>query len=179
MQENVNGARKSWGDVVRWGAIAGLISGIVMAMFMMIVTALTGMGFLAPLYAIAATFNPSWAMTKGVDLGPILVGLMLHMVNSAVFGVIFTLLARWLLPRALTLPMSALVGMMWGLILLAVNQLIVLPAVDTPMVTATNGILGWWVAGHLMYGIALGVIAGAALGRQASAPGHLAQAGRA
>ena len=81
-----------------------------MAMFMMIVTALTGMGFLAPLYAIAATFNQSWAMTKGFDLVPVLVGLMLHMVNSAVFGLIFVLLAHWIYPRALTLPAAAVAG---------------------------------------------------------------------
>jgi hypothetical protein len=48
-----------WGDLIKWGIVAGLIGGIVMAMFMMLVTAIAGMGFLAPLYAIAATFNRS------------------------------------------------------------------------------------------------------------------------
>lgn len=136
-----------------------------MAMFMMMVTAFTGMGFLAPLYAIAATFNASWAMTKGLDLLPILIGLMIHMVNSAVFGLVFALLAAWLFPRALTLPAAIAVGMVWGLIVLAVNQIIVLPLVDRPMETATSGIFGWWLIGHLMFGVVLGVIAGASLGR--------------
>ncbi|HLZ21271.1 MAG TPA: hypothetical protein VKQ30_04025 [Ktedonobacterales bacterium] len=179
MRDNANDATGSWGDVIRWGLIAGLVGGIVMAMFMMIVTALAGMGFLAPVYAIAATFHPSWAMTRGFDLAPLVVGLMLHMMNSAVFGLIFTLLARWLLPRARSLPASAVAGMVWGLLLLAVNQAIVLPLVDTPMATATSGIFGWWLIGHLMYGGVLGMIAGATLGRPASAPGRLAHAGRA
>lgn len=144
-----------------------------MAMFMMIVTALTGMGFLAPLYAIAATFNPSWAMMKGFDLGPILVGLMLHMVNSAVFGLIFALLVCWIYPRTLALPVAAIAGMVWGLILLVVNQYIVLPLVDASMVTATRGIFGWWLIGHLMFGIVLGVIAGATIARLAGTPGRI------
>jgi len=178
MRTSGNGVTGNLGIVIRWGLIAGLIGGIVMAMFMMIVTALTGMGFLAPLYAIAATFNHAWAMTKGFDLAAILVGLMLHMVNSAVFGLIFALLGAWLLPRALALPAAAMAGMVWGLILLAINQLIVLPLVDAPMAVATNGIFGWWLVGHLMFGVVLGVIAGATLGRLAGAPGQLAQAGR-
>ncbi len=161
-----NGAMK-WGAAIGWGALAGLIAGMVMAMLMMVVTGLNGMGFLAPLYAIAATFNPSWAMTKGFDAAPILVGLMLHMMNSAIFGAIFALLARWLYPRALTLPLAAMAGMVWGLLLLVVNQFVILPAVDKPMATATNGIFGWWLLGHLMYGIVLGMVAGAALGRNA------------
>ena len=178
MRKNANCTTASWGDIIRWGLIAGLVGGIVMAMFMMLVTALTGMGFLAPLYAIAATFNPSWAMSKGFDLTPSLVGLMLHMVNSAVFGLIFVVLARWIYPRALTLPMAAMAGMVWGLVLLAVNQTIVLPLVDRPMATATSGIFVWWLIGHLMFGVVLGVIAGATLGRRVSVPGLLAPAGR-
>jgi hypothetical protein len=153
------------GRTVVAGAIAGLIGGVAMAMVMMIVTALAGMGFLAPLYAIAATFNRSWAMTKGFDLAPLLVGLMLHMINSALFGLLFTLLLRGLFPRALALPAAAAVaGMAWGLILLVVNQFIVLPLADPPLVTATSGIFGWWLVGHLMYGVVLGAIVGAPLG---------------
>ena len=173
MRNNANDGQVSWGHVIGWGLIAGLIAGIVMAMFMMLVTGLSGQGFLAPLYAIAATFNPSWAMTKGFAVAPILVGLMVHMMNSAVFGLIFALLARLLFPRALTLPLAAVAGSVWGLILLGVNQLIILPLVDTPLVTATNGIFGWWLIGHLMYGVVFGVIAGAALGRRVSAPGRV------
>ncbi len=157
----------NWAAVVRWGLLAGLIGGIGMAMLMMIVTALAGMGFLVPLYAIAATFNRSWAMTHGFNGGPLLVGLMLHMVNSAIFGLIFTLLLRWVFPRALALPLAAVAGMVWGLILLFVNQLIVLPIADPPMVTATSGIFGWWLVAHLMYGVVLGAIVGATLGHLA------------
>ncbi|HUY75692.1 MAG TPA: DUF6789 family protein [Ktedonobacterales bacterium] len=173
MRNTANAAAVSWGAIIGWGAIAGLVGGIIMAMFMMIVTALTGMGFLAPLYGIAATFNPSWAMTKGFDLAPILVGLMLHMVNAAVFGLIFTVLARRLFPRALTLPAAVVTGMVWGLIVLVVNQFAVLPLVDTPLATATGSIFGWWLVGHLMYGVVLGVIAGATLGRRVRAPGRV------
>jgi hypothetical protein len=55
-------------------------------------------------------------------------------------------------------------GMVWGLILLVVNQFIVLPLADPPLGTATSGIFGWWLVGHLMYGVVLGAIVGATLG---------------
>jgi hypothetical protein len=167
-----NGATFRWGTLLGWGALAGLIGGIVMAMFMMVVTALTGMGFLAPLYAIAATFNSPWAMTKGFDPVPVVIGLMVHMMNSIIFGLIFALLLGWIAPRALALPVSAVAGMVWGLIVLGVNQLLVLPALDRPMLTATNGVFGWWLIAHLMFGLALGAIVGATVGRSARIAGH-------
>ncbi|MDE3230240.1 MAG: hypothetical protein KGO05_10190, partial [Chloroflexota bacterium] len=131
-----------------------------------------GMGFLAPLYAIAATFNPTWAMTKGFDLVPVVVGLMIHMMNSVIFGLLFALLLRWIAPRALALPISAVAGMIWGLIVLGVNQSLVLPALDKPLLSATNGVFGWWLLSHLMFGVALGAIAGAMLGRSAHMADH-------
>jgi hypothetical protein len=169
-----NGTTVGWASVVRWGAIAGLIGGVVMAMLMMMVTAVSGMGFLAPLYAIAATFNPSWAMTTGFALAPILVGLMLHMMNSVIFGLLFTLLLRGIWQRGLALPVALVAGMVWGALLLAVNQLIILPALDRPLVTATSGIFGWWLIAHLMFGVVLGAIVGATVGRSAHIASHAA-----
>lgn len=160
-----------WGKVVGWGAIAGLVGGIVMAMMMMMVTALSGMGLLAPVYAIAATFNPSWAATRGFDLVPLLVGLMVHMMNSAIFGAIFAALLWRIAPRTLVSPVSLLSGMVWGALLLGFNQLIVLPALDKPLLAATSGIFGWWLLSHLMFGAVLGALAAATLGREARTAG--------
>ena len=161
----------TWGDLVRWGVIAGVIGGIVMAMIMMIVTAALGMGFLAPLYLIAATFHPAWAMTQGLQITPLLVGLMVHMVNSAILGVIFAVVLRWLFQRPLGVVTAAVAGMGWGLLIFLAMTYGVLPLLDSAMahaITTNTALLIWWIVSHLMYGVVLGAIVGATVGSAVS-----------
>ena len=178
MQVRTGNTTHTWGDLVRWGVIAGLIGGIAMAMIMMIVTAVLGMGFLAPLYLIAATFHPAWAMAQGLQIAPLLVGLMVHMVNSAVFGVIFAIVLRSIFRRAVGVVAAAVAGMAWGILIFLVMTYGVLRLLDSAMAHAitTNGaLLAWWIASHLMYGVVLGAIVGATVG---SAVSPLARTGQ-
>ena len=141
------------------GVIGGLIGGIAMAMIMMVVTAVKGMGFLKPLYLIAATFHQPWAMQTGFALGPVLVGAMLHMMLSVVFGLVFVVVLAMVTRSGAAAPLWVIAGMVWGVTVLVVNQNIVLPIVDPAMATATNGLLFWWVVAHLMFGLVLGASA--------------------
>lgn len=161
----------TWGALARRGAIGGLVGGIALAMLMMIVTAAKGMGLLRPLYLIAATFHGSWAMAKGVDIVPLVIGLMVHMLNSIIFGVVFALLLgsvtgtrRW---GATAWTVS---GLVWGLIVFIVNQYVVLPAVDPAMAMGADKVLFWWVLGHMMFGLILGFIVGSQAGVRSVAP---------
>jgi len=149
--------------MVRTGVFGGLIGGIAMAMFMMVVTAVKGMGFFKPLYLIAATFHQAWAMQTGFALGPVLVGAVLHMMLSAVFGLVFVVALATVMRSSLSAPLWVIAGMVWGVIVLVVNQYVVLPIVDPAMTTATNGMLFWWVIAHLMFGLVLGAIATASI----------------
>lgn len=150
---------RSRADLLRRGIIGGLIGGMAMAMLIMIVTAARGMGFLKPLYLIAALFHQPWAMVSGVQIGPLLIGAMLHMVNAVIFGLIFVLVAEAIARgNRIGSSLGVAAGMAWGLVLLVVNQALILPLVDPAMATATNGMMAWWVVSHLMYGLVLGVV---------------------
>jgi len=159
MVRQETGARDAGKDRIVHGVLGGLAGGIVMAMIMMIVTAAMGMGLLRPLYLIAATVHQPWAMHSGVGLVPLIIGLMIHMVNSAIFGIIFALLLGAVARHSSVWPVSgALVGMAWGALILVINQAVVLPVVDPAMASATGGMLLWWAMSHLMYGLGLGTV---------------------
>jgi hypothetical protein len=77
------------------GAVAGMIAGAVMAMYAMKASAtLLHQGVLTPLYGIASPLTGPDAMKtsmrQGMYLapGPALIGLVVHMMWSAVFGLI-------------------------------------------------------------------------------------------
>jgi len=153
------GARVAGRDRLVHGALGGLAGGVIMAMIMMMVTAAMGMGLLRPLYLIAATVHQPWAMHSGVDLAPLLIGVMIHMMNSAIFGIIFALLQGAVARHSGGGPVSGtLVGMAWGALILVINQTVVLPLVDPAMASATGGMPFWWAVSHLMYGLVLGAI---------------------
>lgn len=155
----IDETQSSLATALRQGVMGGLIGGIAMAMIMMVVTALDGMGFLKPLYLIAATFHPAWAMQTAFSAGPILIGAMLHMMMSAAFGLVFAVGLALLRRSGMTTALWVGTGMVWGVMVLLVNQNIVLPIVDPAMATATSGLLVWWLLAHLMFGVVLGAIA--------------------
>jgi len=136
------------------GAIGGILGGAAMGLFAMIVAALMGMGFWAPLKMISATFYGEAAMAQpGFAAGPVLVGLMIHMVVSAVYGAIYGTLAR---PRW---SGGALLGwgVVYGLVIWALAYLL-LPLVNPLMSKAMReGMQPFlFAAEHVIYGAALG-----------------------
>jgi hypothetical protein len=155
----------SWGDLARGGVVGGVVGGLVMAMITMVGAAANGMGFLTPLYLIAATFHQPWATAQGVQIGPLLLGLMDHMVNSAIFGLFLALVLGALVrEHGLSATGWVLAGMIWGLVLLIANQYVILGLVDPAMETGMRAIMAWWVVSHLMYGLVLGAIIASPMG---------------
>lgn len=118
------GARSS---VVTTGIVAGIVAGIVFAMFEMIVAAIQGMGFFAPLRMIAAivlgegTLEPSSSLTSAV-----VAGLIVHMMLSAVYGLVMALVVRaWtLLQQPLWLVVGATI---YGFVLWILNFFVIAP----------------------------------------------------
>ena len=76
--------------IVYAGAVAGIIAGIGMAVVAMIISAARGDSALTPVYLIGATFMGSDAVVGGA--GPFIVGLITHLVVSAVLGILFEFL---------------------------------------------------------------------------------------
>lgn len=139
------------GTVVRNGAIAGLIAGMVMAMWAMIVTAVTGAGLLAPPQMIAEPFFGPFH-PGAVHLAAFVVGLMIHMMFSIVFGIIFGLIWQKI---ALGGFVALLGGMIYGLVLWALMGYVVGPIVGSHIAQEMPS--GAWIAAHLMFGGVLGL----------------------
>ncbi len=138
--------------VIGAGIGAGIIGGIMMAAFSMMNAGATGMGFWTPLRLIAATTNGVDALIGG---GVILLwGLMIHMITSAVWGVILAAVLPW---RA-----SAGAGLGWGIgygiVVWAVMTFIGMPLVNSTMQARISLMQGSWFFEHLLYGIATGVL---------------------
>src|SRR5258708_26583279 len=90
------------------GGLAGMIGGAMMAMFTMIATATyLHIGFFTPLYVIASPLSGPQSMMTAMHggvfyfaLGPAILGLVVHMMWSALWGIIFGLIASGLNLRA-------------------------------------------------------------------------------
>ena len=65
--------------------------------------------------------------------------------------------------------------MVWGLLLFAVNEYLILPIVDRALATGVGKILFWWLLGHVMYGVVLGLIVGSPAGVRTVAPAGVRQ----
>ena len=74
------------------GIIWGIVAGIVFAMFEMIMSAILGNGFFMPLRMIGAIILGKGALMSSYSLAEAaVVGLVLHMMLSAMYGLIFGL----------------------------------------------------------------------------------------
>ncbi len=149
-----------WIAFLIFGAIAGMIGGVLMAMFTMIATATyLHMGFFTPMYAIAAPLIGRQAlmasMTHGVfyfALGPAVLGLVVHMMWSALWGIIFGLIARGL---HLSGAAAIISGLIYGVIVMLIMAYIIVPNVGAPNLLQ---MVGWsFVISHLLYGLPLGL----------------------
>lgn len=159
---------------VKVGVVGGLIGSVAMAMYAMIISAsVEHTGFFTPLYHIASTFISPKAMMTSIgkamhgsngyfDLGPAIVGLIVHMMTGAIAGGIFgALIARLRLSRVITV----VAGAMFGLVVLVVNGFIGLPIASRLFgggqpISHMAKIVGWghFTVEHLIFGMMLGIV---------------------
>lgn len=143
------------------GAITGMIGGAMMAMFTMIATATyLNMGFFTPLYVIASPLAGQQAMmtvmhggTFYFAFGPAVLGLVVHMMWSALWGIIFGLIAVGLHLQGVTAVIGA---MIYGVLIMLVMNFVVLPVVGAPnLLTLLGGTT--FTIGHLLFGMVVGL----------------------
>ncbi len=130
--------------------LVGLVAGMVYGMSEMVIEAVIGHGFWSPLRYIASVFSLGKDTDPNFSLVPVVVGLMGHMMNSAIFALLFAqLISRPLRARA------GLVtgGMIYAAAIFFAMWFVVLPLID-PAMKLVNG-LGFF-ASHLMFGLVLG-----------------------
>lgn len=137
------------------GAVGGLLGGMVMAMWSMIVMWLIGVGFWTPINLMAHTFWEGAPTDATFSAGALVLGAVVHMMMSIILGLVLGLLASWTEPGPGVLLAG---GMAFGIMLWLFNQFGVWPLIDE---IAAEAFTPWvFAVGHLMFGL---VAAGALL----------------
>jgi hypothetical protein len=156
------------------GAVAGVLASVLMAAYAMIASWTKDTGFFTPMYHIASLLIDPDAMMASMkdaqgeagafhfELGPAVLGALIHMVTGAIYGAIFAVVVTRLpVGRALVV----LAGPVWGALVFAFSTWIGLPAAaavfdagDPIKNMADLAGYGTFVVEHLLYGLTLGVL---------------------
>ena len=141
--------------VLKW-ALPGLIAGLVFAMWAMVVGIFTSTLW-APPQGIAQSIGIG-SPGHNFQLVPLVVGLMGHMMNSIVFGVVFIAIARAV---RLSGPAVVVGGMAYGVIVYAAMYWVLLRGIlSSTSASFLSANPEWsWIAAHLMFGVVLGALA--------------------
>jgi hypothetical protein len=131
--------------------IVGLVAGMGFGMMEMVIEAVVGRGFWAPLRFIASVFTLGKDTDPSFSFLPVVVGLMGHMMNSVILGLLFALVISRIASGVVGL---ALTGMAYAAAIFAVMWFLLLPLID-PAMLRLNG-PGFFIS-HLMYGLLLGL----------------------
>lgn len=116
------------GALVTTGAIAGVIAGVIFAMFEMVMAAIMGDGFFMPLRMIGAIVLGEDALMSSYSLlGAAGVGLVVHMMLSAVYGAVFGALVGFVPALAENRLLLVVAATLYGFALWIVNFYIVAP----------------------------------------------------
>ena len=144
---------------------AGLIASIVMGMIEMMYEAVAGAGFWSPVVFIGATVVrglQSVQVPVPFDPAGVVLGLMGHMMNSVILGLIFTKLfagSRGALPAR---------GVIYGLVVFGVMWFGVVPLVDPVMLKLNAAV---FAISHIIWGAVLGLLVPHASGASAGLQG--------
>ncbi|GGM62881.1 hypothetical protein GCM10012275_36970 [Longimycelium tulufanense] len=143
-------------ETIKRGLAGGILGGIVMAMWSMIVLWLTGVGFWAPLNFIAHTLWRGAPLDATFSFGVVVLGMVVHMMMSMVLGVVLAVIVHNVHQLGGTRGALVGTGMVFGLVVWLVMQYIVWRVVDT---SAAAAFTPWVFAlGHLMYGAATAAV---------------------
>jgi hypothetical protein len=141
--------------VLNW-VLPGLVAGVAFAMWTMVVGLFTSTLW-APPQGIAQSIGIGSA-GHDFQLVPLVAGLMGHMVNSVVIGVVFIAIAR---AFRLHGPAAVIGGMLYGLIVYVGMYWVLLRGIlSSTSASFLSANPEWsWIAAHLMFGAVLGALA--------------------
>jgi len=132
------------------GAVSGILAGIIMGIVSMLVSYRTGMGLLLPLHMVAATFYGVGALVDGAGVAAI--GLIIHLVVSAFFGVVFALLTQTNIAQRGPLIRG---GLVFAIVIWAIMTFLFLPAVNPTMSSRVALQPTGWFIEHIVFGVVL------------------------
>jgi hypothetical protein len=147
-----NGAGEGKTRQAMWGGtVAGLVGGVVLAAFNVLVDLARQRDLWVSLKLAAYPFARDRALAPGLDEGAVLQGLTTHLGISVIWGVLFGLTAYGM-SRSATVSFGAI----WGIVVWIVMFYIVLPLASASVLT--RGVPAVLAVGqHLVFGLAVGL----------------------
>ena len=132
------------GDTAVDGVLAGLVAGLISALLLILIGLISGD---SP-GTVLGRFDPSLA-------GNPLIGGLLHLATSAVYGMMFALLFRLIGRRwSGANRLVWLLGLLYGLLLLVIAEVVILSGFETMIGDFSAGA---FAAFHIVYGLTLGI----------------------
>ena len=140
------------------GIVGGIIAGIVFVMAEMLMNVLIlGKPFLGPLRLISSILLGTQAIQLSYPLATsLIVGVIVHLVLSSIFGVVFVYLLSWLKQLNVSAILQLVYGAIYGLVLWVLDFLILAP-VFFPQFTRVNQFWNGFVAHTFFFGLVLGI----------------------
>ena len=139
------------GKLVVPGAAGGLLGGMAMAMFSMLV-AISRDGFWAPVRGITSVVFDDEHYGGGFDFWTVAVGAAGHMMNAMALGAVFAVFVGLLLARASSMTIW-MAGAVYGLAVWIVMVLIVAGGLQSSDLFVDSVPQWAWIVGHLMFGV--------------------------
>src|SRR5688572_15435119 len=100
-----------WSRATRGGIVAGLVGGVAIAVLGLIIAAAGGQDPWIAMKGAAVPFLGKEILVPGFAAGPVLLGIIMHFVVSAVWGMLF----GWLF-YGIGRTATIVAGLMWGLV---------------------------------------------------------------
>lgn len=170
-------SKRTPAQAIAYGAGAGVIASLAMAMYAMLAAWQKGEGFFTPLYHIASLWSSQDAMMASMQgamtgsdfhfvFGTAVLGAFIHMTTGATYGAVFGLVVSRV---DLKFGMLVGAGVVYGALVFVISAFIGLPVAAAlfgsgDQITHMAKMAGWGVffVEHLVYGLVLGLLVAAA-----------------
>jgi hypothetical protein len=145
---------------IRVALLAGMIAGAIMIVYAMFASlTILDQGICTPLYSIASPLIGKRPMMMSMqqhlyfNLGPVGLGVVIHLLWAALYGIIFGLLVRDFQLRGAKAVIS---GLLYSVLVMLFMSFVVLPIVG---VSGMPTMVGWpsFTVEHLLFGLMLGL----------------------
>lgn len=138
-------------EVIKAGIVSGVIGGLAMAAYAMVAGVVLGQGAFAVPQLIGAVFRGPEALLQPPSAT--LIGIGVHVLTAAAFGVLFATLVR----RDTPAPVAMLAGVAYALGVFVLMVFVVVPIVNPVMANRVSMMVGTVLMMHVIYGLGLGL----------------------
>jgi hypothetical protein len=155
------------GRALKHGAIGGIVAGIVFPLFEMAMAAIQGQSPFGPLRMIGGIALGEQALDPSFSLliaGA--AGVAVHMMLSIMYGAVFGAAAAFVPAIVRSMPVAALAGAVWGIVLWLVNFYVAAPIFGWAWFPQMTDALVQFVAHAGFFGVPLGLYVAWALRRR-------------